>query len=114
MLLIFLFSCRKFITKLQTNASGKKSYTNVYISLALNFINLLVFLSEMKKVLIFVASALMFINGTHAAVRDGGVASRAKNGTSGISQQRYEGKEKHMYTVGKGRSILVTFSVDFG
>lgn len=42
----------------------------------------------MKKVLIFVASALMFINGTHAAVRDGGVASRAKNGTSGISQQR--------------------------
>ena len=60
----------------------------MYISLALNFINLLVFLSEMKKVLIFVASALMFINGTHAAVRDGGVASRAKNGTSGISQQR--------------------------
>lgn len=26
----------------------------------------------------------------------------------------YEGKEKHMYTIGKGRSILVAFSVDFG
>ena len=26
----------------------------------------------------------------------------------------YEEEEKHIYTVGKGRSILVAFSVDFG
>lgn len=40
----------------------------------------------MNKVLIFIMSALLFLDGAHAAVRDGSAALRAKNGTS--NQQR--------------------------
>lgn len=41
----------------------------------------------MKKVLIFAISALMCVCGAGAAVRDGGVASRAKNGTANNTQR---------------------------
>ncbi len=40
----------------------------------------------MKKVLIFVALCLGLTSGTYAAVRDGGVASRTKNGTTNTVQ----------------------------
>ncbi len=43
--------------------------------------------SEMKRVLIFVASAFMFINGAGAAVRDGGLASRTKNNPTTTNQR---------------------------
>lgn len=42
----------------------------------------------MKRVLIFAVSALMCIGGAGGAVRDGGVASRAKNGTNTNNTQR--------------------------
>lgn len=48
----------------------------------------------MKKVLIFAISALMCISGAGAAVRDGGVASRAKNGTNANTQQRLANSTK--------------------
>ena len=41
----------------------------------------------MKKVLIFIASALVFINGAGAAVRDGGAASRARNSSTTTNQR---------------------------
>ena len=41
----------------------------------------------MKKVLIFVALCLGLTGGTYGAVRDGGVATRAKNGTANTTQR---------------------------
>ncbi|MBQ3039279.1 MAG: hypothetical protein IJD41_01815 [Alphaproteobacteria bacterium] len=41
----------------------------------------------MKKVLIFVALCLGLTDGTYGAVRDGGVATRAKNGTTNTTQR---------------------------
>ena len=50
--------------------------------------------SEMKRILIFAISALMFIGGAGAAVRDGGVATRAKNGTTANTSQRLSNSTK--------------------
>ena len=55
-------------------------------SLALKIINLLIFLSEMNKILILIANLLFCIGVADAAVRDGTAISRSKTNTTSASQ----------------------------